>query len=253
MFSKHAVVLFLSKVKKLLGMSSPPNYEGPEITRAKTSQHIYSYKERLLDLHPSLENAEACRIIRVTGWKQNAGTQHEFALVTITRGGQEAYVVFERGPDIRNPSLSSVDISSISESSTDTSVSVSLAASSPFKAYDSVDFPSSNYPDCDAKRIWKMDFDSPPPFYIAVIIASTIHSCFPRYVLSKTNCYFLVHVFQSMLLSHCKEFKPTVSAGDTLAGYTQGLKFWKPPLTPEEVDAKVDEEYDEQIKEFRRS
>ncbi|KAG6885480.1 hypothetical protein C0992_005121 [Termitomyces sp. T32_za158] len=243
MFSKHAVVLFLSKVKELLRMSSPLNYEGPEISREKTSQPISSYNEHLLVLHRSLEDAEACRIIRVTGWKKNTGSQHEFALVTITHGGQEAYVVFERG----------LDISSISESSTDSSASLSLAAPSRFKTNDSVDFPSSNYPDCDAKRIWKMDFDYPPPFYIAVTITYTIHSCFPHYVLSKTNCYFLVHVFQSMLLSHCKEFKPKVSAGDTLAGYTQGLKLWNPPLTPEEVEAKVNKEFDTQIKAFRRS
>ncbi|KAG6882967.1 hypothetical protein C0992_010165 [Termitomyces sp. T32_za158] len=221
------------------------SYQGPE----NASGHpATSYRKFVLSQYGSLNDAEATRIIRVTGWKmQDTARQHEYILATIIRNGHEGYVVFERSPGERD---SSGSISS--GSSTASSTNMSLGSSSRFKARDMVSFSSSDHP-ADAERIWKIEFGVPPPLYMAINIASTIYDCFPTYVLSKTNCYFYVHVFQSMLLTHCRDSMPQLTDGDTLAGYTLGLKLWDPPLTPEEVDQMVSAKFDAELKDFRKS
>ncbi|KAG6884555.1 hypothetical protein C0992_006094 [Termitomyces sp. T32_za158] len=220
------------------------SYQGPDDSSGHPAT---SYRNFVLGTYVSLIDADATRIIRVTGWKmQDTASQHEYILATITRNGREGYVVFERSPGERDSSVS------ISAGSSTASFTSSLKSSSRFKAKDMVNFYVSDHP-ADAEQIWKIEFGAPPPLYMAINIASTIFDCFPTYVLSKTNCYFYVHVFQSMLLTHCSDSMPQLTDGDTLAGYTLGLKLWDPPLTPEEVDQMVSAKFDEELQDFRKS
>ncbi|KAG6880309.1 hypothetical protein C0992_000086 [Termitomyces sp. T32_za158] len=253
MFSKHpAITRLLSKVKKLLRMSSTIPYTGYEVFD-DTTPNTALYKKSLLDNYRSLEDAEGCRICEVVGWKEKKRSEHEFVVVSIIRGDQKAYVVFERGPDLDTPrqSLSSLSVASPGSSTTSVTSSA-LASSLPFGADDKVKFASSGDFQSRAKRIWRITFKNYPPFYIAVNIATTIFASFPDYVVSKTNCYFFTHVFHTMLLKECNDCMPTVQEGSTSAGHTLGVPFWSPPLTPEQLELRFKAAFDEQIKDFRK-
>ncbi|KAG6871318.1 hypothetical protein C0992_011262, partial [Termitomyces sp. T32_za158] len=209
-------------------MSSTVDYTAPEAFDVQDNYNSKSYKTLLSARYNSLEHAEGCRIVEVTGWKQMKGVgQHEYTVVTIERDGKKANVIFERGPGKAikpTRSLSSMD----SSSSTFSSVS-SLAVSRQSSASDKVTYSGSACPSFGAEKIWRIDFEDNPPFYMAVNFATTILKVYPNYTLNGTNCYFFTLVFKNMFIKHCKiRTKEEISKkhGKTQAGRTMGIRAW---------------------------
>ncbi|KAG6895471.1 hypothetical protein C0992_001102 [Termitomyces sp. T32_za158] len=242
-------------------MSSTVTYTGPESFNNQDLYNSKSYRTILLARYNSLEHAEGCRIVEVTGWKQMKGVgQHEYTVVTIERDGNTADVVFERGPgeDPRpTPSLSSLDGGG---SSTTSPMWLLAVSSSLSRASDRVTFSPYSSSPSGAEKIWRMDFEDNPPFYMAVNFATTILKDYPFYDVTSTNCYFFTLSFKNMFLEHCKiscleEGNPNRRGQRTQAGRTMGIRAWNPNKVVKKVEAQIKTEANPlpELQEFRES
>ncbi|KAG6880216.1 hypothetical protein C0992_003880 [Termitomyces sp. T32_za158] len=252
LFKRPAVTRFFSKVKKLLGMSSSSvNYSGFEYVDGfqYTSD---TYKKALLDRYQSMEDAEGCRILKVAGGKKMKPdiSQHEYVVVTIKRGEEKGYVVFERVPARRTEGTPSS--SSMSVESRNSSANMSMASNSPSDAIDKVTFVTDAKPYPHHETTWTIKFEDSdqPAFYIAVNIAAAISECHPDYTLFNTNCYFYADMFQYMLTEECKG--GVYTPGDVQAGSTQGYNFWKSSVK-QGSSVEVNTKFSSQIKIFRET
>ncbi|KAG6893119.1 hypothetical protein C0992_011227, partial [Termitomyces sp. T32_za158] len=241
-FERSTITHLFSHIKKFLGMSSTVDYTGPESFDGQDHYTSKAYGNILMRLYDSLEHAEGCRIVEVTGWKHmKAIGQHEFTVVTIERDGKTAYVRFERGPGKATkpiPSLSSMD----SISSTNSVVS-SLAVSRQSSASDRVTFSSAHTPS-GAEKIWRIDFEDNPPFYMAVNFATTILKDNPFYDVTGANCYFFTLSLKEMFLKHCniREHEEILNRKyrKTQAGRTMGIRTWNPKKLVKQVAALIE-------------
>ncbi|KAG6894388.1 hypothetical protein C0992_006306, partial [Termitomyces sp. T32_za158] len=242
-------------------MSSTVTYTGPEFFDGQYHYNSKSYRTILMRLYDSLEHAEGCRIVEVTGWKQMKGVdQYEYTVVTIERDGKTANVVFERGPGKvtePTPSSSSLDSGGSSTTSSVRSLAVSSSLSS---ASDRVTFSSNSRSPSGAEQIWMIDFEDNPPFYMAVNFATNILTRYPNYTLNGTNCYFFTLEFKKMFLEHCKisrleEGNPNRRGQKIQAGQTLGIRAWNPKKVVQRVETQVKTQANSlpELQEFRDS
>ncbi|KAG6886962.1 hypothetical protein C0992_001434 [Termitomyces sp. T32_za158] len=200
-----------------------------------------------------MEDAEGCRILEVKGSKKMKPdiSQHEYIVVTIQRGEEKGYVVFERVParDTEGPTSSMTSLDS--RSSRNSSINTSVGSCSSVNANDKVTFLTDGKPPLHHETTWTITFQAQdrPEFYVAASIATAIFSCYPEYNLSSTNCYFFVNVFEYMLAKNCKG--GVYTKGSVQAGTTRGVKLWTPKLKTGKKEPDIEAELLSQLRTFR--